>query len=269
METKPQSESSSPLDHAKNLENTTKRLPLPQEIRDRHPDWPTEQEEQELRKSFMDQIKPQIPSLIDKHVPGRLATENQLSYLSNVLYGIYLFNYITGGKLINESIYPQKTNQQHQRLNPNLLRDWPVIIDRSLGSPETNPDGITQIHLASLINTAPDTILKNDPQLAKMVPADAYSATTSELGIIIGLEEAHHAYVIKAGHPLIDLDIFNPYAETSLIDYESDYGHEFQASSFKANAVRRYLTDLWHNRGYQDFWHKVSQKRRSFFNGQK
>ncbi len=253
------------------ITQTLDRFPTPLEIRSRV-GWPTPEYENQLRQVFLKQMTPQAQRFLERHTPKLHPTPHQLNYFTHVLYGIYLFNYITGGKLIHEQCYPTLSKSAgHLRLNPNLLTDWPIWVGPIEGGTGANVQpttGIIRINSDCLINYSPHSLLKPSTHATFRIPKDAPSFTTSELGIIIGIEEAHHAFVTRSGYA----SSFNPFVlpprfkvDAELTHYESNTSIEFQASSMKANIVERYFSDLWNSRGYKQFWTNVSNRRRHLF----
>lgn len=258
-------------------------LPTPEQIRNHH-GWPSFEAEQNLRLAFFKHFKPQVEECI---FPTLELNDNQIDFFLSFFYGIYFINYVTGGQVLPD-------------IDDRELCQWPYIFTNSVKrfavgtqteqfkinvntveafSRDSAPDDLNEIAAGAHITdesqrAAAETIL--------------YRNTTREQGILTGIEEGHHMLIAKLRHHpstrvathlsrLVENDtysriIFSQNLETKpdeylpnrSIRYRSEVELEFLCVTPQAIYTRRYLPDLWENRGFKDYVDLVNQDRCRF-----
>ncbi len=212
-------------------EPKSNRLPNAEEISSNR-GWPTKEEESELKRIFFENFRPVV---LEKIQGNQAKIEGTLG----VLYGIYFFNYIIGGLLINKhfdySSFEKWENaywENHlDNLDPNKLEDWPMDIDlnekrsASISNNFFGPSIQIKVGAARYRSEKPHerTIVELGEKKQKIkswgglkskeIRAPIYKFPMSEVddAVLTGIEEAHHSlikyFLIVHGIKVEDADL--------------------------------------------------------------
>lgn len=186
--------------------------------------FPTPMEEWKMHNDFSRWAKSDLPTLLSLMVPDWRPTASQTEILLATLYGIYFYDYVTGGAILSgyttcnkEANEFRKKYLRHQNpvtptklpLVPQYLADWPISLVRGNGpeccylngiievevdaTPEVDPHSPYLWYAKPSIQQRLSCLITGQSKLSKA--PYVYTSTYYDLHLLAGIEEAQHSHL--------------------------------------------------------------------------
>ncbi|MDO8488305.1 MAG: hypothetical protein Q7S31_03245 [bacterium] len=261
-----------------------KNLPTAQEIAN-HRGFPSVAEEMDLQRGFFADFDPRVPPFIKDQSLNYTPTPNQQLNFEAFLYGVYFYNYVCGGRVINRDLSVQYQHALTRKglVNPELgeLSTWPLET-RTCGYFPAETDMLSRIigvDLAAIEDNTPGSIyIYYATQSLPFGIGMTYDTSLGQLWTCIGVEEASHADLLRLEEtnylrhqipvPLKDFELPSKKNKSDAeamgaddADYYSKDGREFAAFVVCGEYIHRYCPKIWDS-GYQQYNDEVRKRRR-------